>query len=85
MEHKDKVEAAKRLIADKTIMALLTEYLLQPDEELTPDLIASLDNARLGEMVRADVLAGVKVKERFGRIKNLSLQGTGGKNNKVKE
>ena len=74
MEKKIAVETAKRLLNDEGIMQLLTEYLLEPEEQLNPQLIETMDDTRLGQITRGGIVADVKVKERFGRIKNLAAQ-----------
>ena len=74
MEHKDKVEAAKRIINDKGIMSLLSEYLLDVEETLNPTVIANMTDDQIGQITRSNVTADQKIRERFGRIKNLAVQ-----------
>lgn len=76
MEQKDKIEAAKRLINDEGIMNLLTEYLLEFDEHLNATVIQGMSDEQIGQITRGDLVADQKIRERFGRIKNLTMQGT---------
>lgn len=75
MDKQTKIDAAKRLINDEGIMALLTEYLLDVEEKLTPAAIASMKNEQVGELYRAEITAESKIRNRFGRIKNLANSG----------
>ena len=75
MEQKVKIEAAKRLINDEGIMLLLTEYLLEPEEKLNSKAIATMTNEQIGEIARAELVKKKKIRSRFGKIKNLSIQG----------
>lgn len=74
MEHKDKVEAAKRLIKDKGIMDLLNEYMLGVEEKLTPQAIATMPDDVIGQITRADITADQKIRQRFSKITTLASQ-----------
>lgn len=76
MEKKDKIDAAKRLINDEGIMQLLTEYLLEVSDDLDPSLLREKTDEELGQLYRASRSADIKIKERFARIKNLTMQTT---------
>lgn len=72
MEKQDKIDAAKRLFNDQPLVDLLSEYLLEVEEKLNPSVIQNMTDEQVGQITRAELVADQKIRERFGRIKNLT-------------
>lgn len=72
MDQKQKIETAKRLIKDESIMELLTEFMLNAEDKIDPKIILDKTDEEIGQITRAELVAEDKIKYRFGRIKNLA-------------
>lgn len=78
-------DLAKQLVAEEKYMELIAKVFLDEEDKLSMELITNKTNEELGEIVRANTLAEIKVKNRYNRLKTLA-QGTGQKGTpRVKE
>lgn len=69
---------AKQLVAEEKYMELIAKIFLEEEDKFSIELVTNKTNGELGEMVRANTLAEVKVKNRYAKLKQLA-QGSGEK------
>ena len=65
-------QVAQALCSNPRYLALLAKVFLDEDDKLTPELVMQKTNEELGEMVRASMLAEIKVKNRYAMLKRLA-------------
>lgn len=71
MLNEEEKKVAERILQDEGIMKVL-EKIFTPDEyeKLSPALLNEKTNEELGEMIRANILAEQKIRQRFDTLKN---------------
>lgn len=69
---------AQNIMEEKDILNFLAKVFLETEDKIDREYVTTKNDAELGQIVRADVLAEEKVKLRFNRIKRLG-QPTGQK------
>lgn len=80
MYNQEDKHLAKQLVAEEKYMELIAKIFLEEEDKFSIELVTNKSNEALGEMVRANTLAEVKVKNRYAKLKQLA-QGGGEKNN----
>ncbi len=70
-------DIARGLMANGKFVELIAKVFLDTEDKLSLDLVKTSTNEQLGEFVRADMMAEVKVKTRFAKLKNLASEPTG--------
>jgi hypothetical protein len=66
-------KTAKALCSNKNFIELLKKVLLEREDKLTPDLVNQKTNVQLGEIVRADTQAEIKIRDRLTILLNLGI------------
>lgn len=64
---------AQGLCSNPDFIALIKKVMLKREEPINPDLLALKTNEELGEIVRADEQAEIKIKSRLTTMLNLGL------------
>ena len=65
-------QVAQALCSNPRYLALLAKVFLDEDDRLTPELVTQKTNEELGEIMRASMLAEIKVKNRYAMLKRLA-------------
>ena len=73
----DDKEIARALLQSDKYVELLTKVFLTEEERITDEVINEKTNKELGEIVRANHLANVKVRTRFAKLKQLASENKG--------
>lgn len=84
MYSQEEKATAKAIVENKSYMELLTKVFLQKEDRINPDIALAKTNEQLGEIIRADLQAEEKIKDRFDILKRLSIIYEG-KDSKVRE
>jgi hypothetical protein len=69
-------DIARALMANEKFVELIAKVFLDTEDKLSLDMLSRNDD-ELGQLVRADMMAEVKVKTRFGKLKQLASDPTG--------
>lgn len=70
-------DIAKALLSNDKFVELIAKVFLDTEDKLSLELIQTRSNEQLGEFVRADMMAEVKVKTRFNKLKQLGSEPVG--------
>jgi len=70
-------DIAKALLSNAKFTELIAKVFLDTEDKLSLDLVQTRTNEQLGEFVRADMMAEVKVKTRFAKLKQLASETVG--------
>lgn len=76
-------QIAKKLLENEEYLELIAKVFLTTEDKLDSSFVHGKDNEKLGEIVRANVLAEEKVKSRFNILKSLARTNTGVKQKPV--
>lgn len=79
----DEKQIASKLFENKPAIELLEKIFVDKEDRIDPQLALLKTNEELGEIIRADLLASQKIKDRFARLRNLAVQGKSKKSAKV--
>ena len=71
---KEEKETAKALVQNKSYMELLAKIFTEGFDKVNPDVSLAKTNDELGEIVRADVQAEMKIKARFDKLKGMGVE-----------
>jgi hypothetical protein len=69
-------DIAKALLSNEKFTELIAKVFLDTEDKLSLDMLARNDE-ELGQLVRADMMAEVKVKTRFAKLKQLASETVG--------
>jgi hypothetical protein len=66
-------KTAEALCTNKNFILLIKKVMLEREEVFNEQLLTLKTNAELGEMIRADIQAEIKIKNRLTTLLNLGL------------
>lgn len=68
-------QLARQLVADEKYMELIAKVFLTEEEKFTAETILDKTDEELGQLIRANTLAEIKVKNRYAKLKQLAQGG----------
>lgn len=77
MYTKEDRQIAKALCSDPKYLELIAKVFLEEEDKLSIEFVTQKTNDQLGEIVRANTLAEIKVKNRYATLKRLSSETPG--------
>lgn len=73
MYTKEEKATAKALVENKAYMELLAKVFTGKEDQINPDIVLAKTNEQLGEIIRADMQAEEKIKDRFNLLKRIAV------------
>jgi len=75
MYTQDDKHLARQLVADEKYMELIAKVFLDEEDKLSIEAVSNKTDEELGQLVRANTLAEIKVKNRYAKLKQLAQGG----------